>query len=70
MILVVGAGLAAMVAFFIGETLVGGLLLAGIIVHGLGWLYLYRQQAIRSGEPDSMRDPIGERTRQRPGSLP
>jgi hypothetical protein len=47
-VLVATASLAAVVAFFIGQVMVGILLLIGIIAHGLGWLYLYRQRSGRS----------------------
>jgi hypothetical protein len=41
--LVTGAFIAAIVAFIIGQALVGWILLAAVSIHGLGWLYLYRQ---------------------------
>lgn len=65
-VLVFGAGLAALVAFFLGEIWVGMLLVAGIIVHGLGWLYLYRQR----GGADSSPHQVDEGAGHRPGSLP
>ena len=41
--LVAAAAIAAIVALGAGFTLAGLVLLVGIAVHGLGWLYLYRQ---------------------------
>jgi hypothetical protein len=37
------AAIAALIAFIVGYPAVGWVLLAGIAVHGLGWLFLYRQ---------------------------
>ncbi len=39
--LVIGAFLAALVCFFVGYTGAALVLLFGVAVHGLGWLYLY-----------------------------
>lgn len=46
------AGVAAVVAFVFRQPLVGAVLIAGVAVHGLGWLYLWRQRSS---------DPLGER---------
>lgn len=45
------AGLAALVA---GRPLVTAILFAGVAVHGLGWLYLYRQALRRGSQRDSV----------------
>jgi len=42
------AGVAAIAALVAGYPLVTAVLVAGIAVHGLGWLYLYRQHERRS----------------------
>ena len=47
--LVTLAGVAALVALVFGQFMVGAVLLAGVAVHGLGWLYLYRQKS--TGRP-------------------
>lgn len=39
--LVAGALLAAVVSFIAGYPGAGAVLLAGVAIHGLGWLYLY-----------------------------
>lgn len=39
--LVIAAALAALVCFVVGYPGAGLVLLAGIAIHGLGWLYLY-----------------------------
>lgn len=39
--LVVAAGVAALVSLFAGYPMVAGILLLGVAIHGLGWLYLY-----------------------------
>jgi hypothetical protein len=39
--LVVGAFIAAIVCFLTGYPGAGLVLLAGVAIHGLGWLYLY-----------------------------
>lgn len=41
------AAVAAVAALVAGYPLVTGVLVAGIAVHGLGWLYLYRQHLRR-----------------------
>lgn len=41
--LVIAAGLAALLAAAYGEWIVTLVLLTGVAIHGLGWLYLYRQ---------------------------
>lgn len=41
--LVIGAALAGIVAAFFGQWVVTVVLLLGVGIHGLGWLYLYRQ---------------------------
>jgi hypothetical protein len=42
------AAVAAVAALVAGYPLVTVVLVAGIAVHGLGWLYLYRQHTRRS----------------------
>jgi ABC-type proline/glycine betaine transport system permease subunit len=42
--LVSAAAVAALAAFFVGFTGAGVVLLVGVGVHGLGWLYLYTKQ--------------------------
>lgn len=42
--LVCAAALAAIAALLLGHFMVSIVLLLGVAVHGLGWLYLYRQQ--------------------------
>jgi hypothetical protein len=42
--LVSAAAVAALAAFFVGFTGAGVVLLIGVGVHGLGWLYLYAKQ--------------------------
>lgn len=42
--LVIAAALAAVLAMFLGYWLVSVMLLLGVAVHGLGWLYLYKNQ--------------------------
>jgi hypothetical protein len=39
---------AAIAALIAGYPLVTAVLLAGVAIHGLGWLYLYRQHLRRS----------------------
>ncbi len=39
--LVIGAAVAALVSLFAGHTGAAGILLLGVAIHGLGWLYLY-----------------------------
>lgn len=48
--LVIGAALAAVVGAVLGQWAVTVVLLVGVAVHGLGWLYLYRrhQEDLRS----------------------
>jgi hypothetical protein len=41
--LVIGAGLAAVLAAVLGQWAVTLVLGLGIAIHGLGWLYLYRR---------------------------
>ncbi len=48
--LVSAAAVAALAAFFAGFTGAGVLLLIGVAVHGLGWLYLYAKQGSGSSE--------------------
>lgn len=47
------AGVAALVALAFGQWIVSAVLIAGVAVHGLGWLYLWRQK--------STADPLGQR---------
>ncbi len=42
--LVVSAFFAAVAAFITGYPAAGWVLLIGVVVHGFGWLYLYRQR--------------------------
>lgn len=42
--LVAGAVLAAIAALFTGYIAAGIVLLVGVALHGLGWLYLYNQR--------------------------
>jgi hypothetical protein len=42
------AVVAAIAALIAGYPLVTGVLLLGVAVHGLGWLYLYRQHLRRT----------------------
>jgi len=42
------AAVAAVAAMIAGYPLVTAVLVLGIVVHGLGWLYLYRQHLRRS----------------------
>jgi hypothetical protein len=42
------AVVAAIAALIAGYPLVTAVLLAGVAIHGLGWLYLYRQYLRRS----------------------
>lgn len=42
--LVAGAILAAIAALATGYTVAGLVLLVGVAIHGLGWLYLYNQR--------------------------
>lgn len=42
--LVIAAAFAALLAIFLGYWLVSVMLLLGVAVHGLGWLYLYKNQ--------------------------
>lgn len=46
--LVCCAVVAALAGLVAGYPLVAGLLLLGVAVHGLGWLYLYREHLRRS----------------------
>lgn len=48
--LVCFAVVAALAALIAGYPLVTAVLLLGVAVHGLGWLYLYRQHLRRSSE--------------------
>lgn len=41
--LVIAAGLTALLAAAFGQWIVTTVLLVAVAVHGLGWLYLYRQ---------------------------
>lgn len=43
-VLVAGAAIAALVAFVAGHPGAGAILLLGVGVHGLGWLYLYARR--------------------------
>ncbi|HIE21619.1 MAG TPA: hypothetical protein EYP73_03335 [Acidimicrobiia bacterium] len=42
--LVIAAFVAALAAFVAGYTAAGLVLMAGVALHGLGWLYLYRRR--------------------------
>lgn len=39
--LVIGAVIAALVSLLAGHAAAAGILLLGVAIHGLGWLYLY-----------------------------
>lgn len=41
--LVISAVIAALAAFAFGYTAAAVVLMAGVAIHGLGWLYLYRR---------------------------
>ncbi len=41
--LVIAAGVTALLAAALGQWVVTLVLLIGVAIHGLGWLYLYRQ---------------------------
>ena len=41
--LVIAAGVTALLAAVLGQWVVTLVLLIGVAIHGLGWLYLYRQ---------------------------
>lgn len=47
--LVITAGIAGLLAIILGFPTAGLLLLAGVAIHGLGWLYLYSK---REGSPE------------------
>ncbi|MGA7272522.1 MAG: hypothetical protein WB239_15730 [Acidimicrobiia bacterium] len=47
--LVIGAALAAIIAAVFGQWVVTVVLLLGVAIHGLGWLYLYRQHLREEG---------------------
>ena len=44
------AVVAALAALVAGYPMVAVVLLAGVVIHGLGWLYLHRQHLRRSSE--------------------
>jgi hypothetical protein len=48
--LVAAAVVASIAAFVVGSPLAGGVLLAGVAVHGAGWLYLYSKAPERRGQ--------------------
>jgi hypothetical protein len=48
--LVASAAVAAIAALIAGYPFVAAVLIAGVAVHGLGWLYLYRQHLRRSAD--------------------
>ncbi|GIU93395.1 MAG: hypothetical protein KatS3mg011_2301 [Acidimicrobiia bacterium] len=48
--LVITAALAGIFAAAIGQWLVAAVLFLGVAVHGLGWVYLYRQHRRSSDE--------------------
>ena len=51
--LVALAALAALAAIALGQWIMGLALLAGVAVHGFGWLYLYRRhQATTPSNPN------------------
>jgi 4-hydroxybenzoate polyprenyltransferase len=56
--LVAAAAIAAVVALGAGFTLAGLVLLVGIAVHGLGWLYLYRQGDESRSGPRAPHSPV------------
>lgn len=47
--LVLAAAAASIAAFVVGSPVAGGVLLAGVGVHGAGWLYLYAKSPERHG---------------------
>jgi hypothetical protein len=47
--LVTAAALAALLAGVLGQWIVAVVLLLGVAVHGLGWLYLYRRRPYGEG---------------------
>lgn len=49
--LVAAATIAALIALVAGFTVAGLVLLAGTAIHGLGWLFLYRQHTGESPPP-------------------
>lgn len=49
--LVVAAALAAITSFVAGYTLAGLVLLAGVLLHGAGWLYLYGKRPAGDDRP-------------------
>lgn len=49
--LVCAAAAAALAALLLGHIMVSLVLLAGVAMHGLGWLYLYRQQTRSTRHP-------------------
>lgn len=51
--LVIGAGLAGLVAAALGEWIVALVLGVGIVLHGAGWLYLYRKHQETLNGPNS-----------------
>jgi hypothetical protein len=56
--LVASALVAAIVAFILGAPAAGAILLAAVALHGLGWLYLYRNRYRSS--PDLPRKRLGD----------
>jgi len=49
--LVVAAVVAALAALIVGRHTAAAVLLAGVVVHGVGWLYLYRQRSPTRSRP-------------------
>ena len=45
--LVITAAVTALLAAALGQWVVTLVLLAGVAIHGLGWLYLYRQGPVK-----------------------
>lgn len=43
--LVASAVAAALAAMIVGRYIAAAVLLAGVVVHGAGWVYLYRQRS-------------------------
>ncbi len=48
--LVIGAVIAALISLLAGHTGAAGILLLGVAIHGLGWLYLYAMRDRTSSE--------------------
>lgn len=47
--LVIAAAIAALAAALVGEWVMASMLFLGVILHGVGWWYLWRQQQLSDG---------------------